>query len=61
MKHYGRAFRVEIIWTLLLLALALAVPTTLYSDQDEKCYNAFTWPPCDDGDCGCDLDSGPLN
>ena len=54
MKGYWHAFRVEIVWILLLVTLALVAPGTLYSDGG-LCYNTETYPPCDDSDCGCDL------
>lgn len=52
MKPLVRAFRLEIVWTLLLIALTLAVPSRLYGgdDGDDKCLDT------DLGDCpapGC--------
>ena len=54
MKRWCRAFRVEIVWVLLLLALAFVVPRALYGgDDDELCYMGETFPPCENSPCGC--------
>jgi len=52
-KGYWHAFRVEIVWILLLLTLALVAPGLLYSEGSD-CYSTESYPPCEDSDCGCD-------